>query len=138
MSPLLKNVLAVIAGLAVGSIVNMAIVNGGMALIPPPEGADLTTAEGYEAAMEMLTPKHFIMPFLAHALGTLTGAIVAAKLAANNKAKFALGIGALFLLGGIAASFMIPAPKWFIAMDLLLAYLPMAWLGGRLAGANAA
>lgn len=24
---------------------------------------------------------------------------------------------------------MIPAPKWFIALDLVAAYLPMAWLG---------
>jgi hypothetical protein len=24
---------------------------------------------------------------------------------------------------------MIPAPAWFIALDLLFAYLPMAWLG---------
>jgi hypothetical protein len=24
---------------------------------------------------------------------------------------------------------MIPAPTWFIALDLLAAYLPMAWLG---------
>ena len=32
------------------------------------------------------------------------------------------------LCGGVAASFMIPAPAWFIALDLLAAYLPMAWL----------
>jgi hypothetical protein len=37
-------------------------------------------------------------------------------------------IGAVFLCGGVAASFMIPAPAWFIALDLLVAYLPMAWL----------
>jgi hypothetical protein len=24
---------------------------------------------------------------------------------------------------------MIPAPTWFIALDLLAAYIPMAWLG---------
>ena len=44
----------------------------------------------------------------------------------------------LFLAGGIAASFMIPAPAWFIALDLLLAYIPMAWLavqiGARMKG----
>jgi hypothetical protein len=28
---------------------------------------------------------------------------------------------------------MIPAPTWFIALDLLAAYLPMAWLGLLLA-----
>ena len=40
--------------------------------------------------------------------------------------------GVVFLLGGIAASFMIPAPAWFIVLDLVVAYLPMAWLAGRL------
>jgi hypothetical protein len=29
----------------------------------------------------------------------------------------------------VAASFLIPAPVWFIVLDLLAAYLPMAWLG---------
>ena len=27
---------------------------------------------------------------------------------------------------------MIPAPAWFIALDLIVAYIPMAWIGGRL------
>jgi hypothetical protein len=27
---------------------------------------------------------------------------------------------------------MIPAPAWFIALDLLAAYLPMAWLAARI------
>jgi hypothetical protein len=47
--------------------------------------------------------------------------------------KFALGIGVLFLLGGIMVNTMLPAPTGFIASDLLLAYLPMAWLGGKIA-----
>ena len=29
---------------------------------------------------------------------------------------------------------VVPAPAWFIALDLLLAYLPMAWLATRLGG----
>jgi ABC-type transport system involved in cytochrome bd biosynthesis fused ATPase/permease subunit len=43
--------------------------------------------------------------------------------------KYALIIGIIFLIGGIAACFMIPAPGWFMAADLLLAYIPMALLG---------
>jgi hypothetical protein len=73
------------------------------------------------------------MPFLAHALGTLVGAVAAYLIAATYKARFAYAIGAIFLCGGIAASVMIPAPVWFIALDLLAAYLPMAWLGIQLA-----
>jgi hypothetical protein len=39
-----------------------------------------------------------------------------------------------FLLGGIAMILNCGGPAWFIATDLLLAYLPMAYLGGFLAG----
>jgi hypothetical protein len=83
--------------------------------------------------MALFRPVHFLMPFLAHALGTLAGAFVAAKLAASHQRQLALGIGVLFLLGGIAAVAMLGGPTWFIATDLLLAYIPMSLLGAALA-----
>jgi hypothetical protein len=122
-------VLAVIAGIAVGGVVNMAIITLSPWLIPPPAGVDVSSAEGLSKAMHLFEPRHFIMPFLAHAFGTLAGALAAYLIAATYKAPIAYVIGALFLCGGVAASFMIPAPTWFIALDLLAAYLPMAWLG---------
>lgn len=132
MNPLVRNVLAVILGLVAGSIVNMLVVTASNSIVPPPAGADMKTAEGIRAAMPRMTPVHFLMPFLAHALGTLAGAFVAAVTAASHKRKFALAIGVLFLAGGIAAVSMIGGPLWFIVCDLVLAYLPMAWLGGRM------
>ncbi|GHD66105.1 hypothetical protein GCM10007164_04220 [Luteimonas padinae] len=136
-----RNVAAVVAGLVVGSVVNMAIVAAGPALVPPPAGVDTTTAEGLAAGIHLFQPKHFLSPFLAHALGTLAGAFVAFLVAGSRKAAFAWTIGVLFLAGGIAAAVMIPAPAWFIALDLLLAYLPMAWLailvGRRLSASGA-
>ena len=133
MNPILKNILAVIAGVVVGSIVNMSIINISSSIIPPPAGADVTTMEGLKASLPLFGPEHFIMPFLAHALGTLVGAFIAAILAANNRMKFALGIGVLFLLGGIANAVLLPAPIWFILVDLIFAYIPMAYLGYILA-----
>ena len=133
MNPILKNILAVIAGILVGSIVNMSLITVSGSIIPPPEGADVTTTEGLKASMHLFEPKHFIMPFLAHALGTLVGAFVAGLIAANNKMKFALSIGVVFLIGGIASVFMLPSPVWFSALDLIVAYLPMGYLGGKLA-----
>lgn len=129
----LKLALAVLVALVCGSVVNMGIITVGPMLIPPPPGADMTTAEGIAAAMPMLEAKHFVAPFLAHALGTIVGACVAALIASSRRAVGAYAVGALFLAGGIAASRMIPAPTWFIALDLLAAYLPMAWLGLLLA-----
>lgn len=98
----------------------------------------MTTPEGIKAAIPLMQPIHFLMPFLAHALGTLVGALIAALLAASNKLRIALGIGVFFLIGGIAACFMIPTPAWFMAVDLLLAYIPMAYLGAMLGGAGKA
>lgn len=131
MNVIIRNVLAVIVGAIVGSIVNMSIIMIGGQLIPPPAGADVTTMEGLKASMHLFEPRHFLMPFLAHALGTLAGAAVAALIAANHKMKFALSIGFVFLLGGLINVFMLPSPVWFTILDLAGAYLPMAYLGGR-------
>src|SRR5690606_18585430 len=136
MRNMLRNVLAIIAGLLVGGIVNMAIVTLGPALIPPPDGVDVTNAESLAAAMHLFEPRHFVMPFLAHALGTLAGALLSWLIALSDKVLFASTIGLVFLCGGLAACFMIPAPAWFMALDLIVAYVPMAglatWVGRRM------
>ena len=134
MSPILKNILAAVAGFITGSIVNMAIISMSAAVIPPPAGADVTTMEGLKASMHLFEPKHFLMPFLAHAFGTLVGAFVSVKIAASHHFKLAMLVGLLFFAGGIANVMMLPSPAWFIAIDLVFAYFPMAYLGWKLAG----
>lgn len=132
MPAMLRNVIALLAGIVVGGGVNMALVVLGSSLIPPPAGVHVNSAESMAAAMPLFEPRHFVMPFLAHALGTLAGALAAYRIASTHRVSIAYAIGVVFLCGGIAASFMIPAPKWFIALDLLAAYLPMAWLAIRI------
>ncbi len=132
MNPILKNILAVVAGLILGSIVNMSIVMISGAVIPPPEGADVTTMEGLKATMHLFEPKHFLMPFLAHALGTLVGALVAG-LIASDSLKMAMVVGVFFLIGGSLTAYQLSSPLWFVMVDLVLAYLPMGYLGGRFA-----
>jgi hypothetical protein len=125
---IIRNILAVVVGFIAGSVVNMALVMIGPRIIPAPAGVDVSNAESIAASAHLFEPKHFVFPFLAHALGAFAGALVAFLIAASRRTVFAFVIGVLFLAGGIAASFMIPAPTWFIALDLVVAYLPMAWL----------
>jgi len=132
MNPIVRNILAVVAGLVVGGAVNMAIIMISGSIIPPPEGVDNTTMEGLKAGMHLFQPKHFILPFLAHALGTFVGALLAAIIAATHKMKFALSIGIFFLVGGIANVIMLPSPVWFTVLDLAGAYIPMGFLAGKL------
>lgn len=133
MRRILRLALAVVAGFVVGSVVNMGLILASGHVIPPPAGADVTTMEGLTASMHLFEPRHFVFPFLAHALGTLVGALVATMLTPGRSAWPAWIVGGLFLLGGIANVVMLPAPTWFEAVDLLLAYAPFAWLGHRLA-----
>ncbi len=136
MSPTLKNFLAFVGGLVLGSLVNMGIITISGAIIPPPTGVDVTSMEGLKASMHLFGPQHFIFPFLAHALGTFVGAFVAAWFAAGRKMRLAIGIGVFFLVGGIANVYMLPSPTWFAVVDLVFAYLPMAFLAGKLASRN--
>lgn len=133
MHPMLRNVLAVIAGLIIGSIVNMLLINISGYVITPPENADVTSMEGLKSTMYLFGPEHFLFPFLAHAFGSFVGAFVAAKIAATNKIKFALAIGAFFFLGGAINAYLLPAPIWFLILDLAGAYFPMAYWGYKLA-----
>jgi len=136
MNDTLRNVLGVIAGFFIGSVVNFAIVSIGPQLIPIPEGVDLSTPEGLQAAMPLLKPMNLLFPFLAHAGGTLVGAFLAAKIAATRKKEMALIIGILFLVGGLTAVYLYGGPTWFKIVDILFAYMPMAVLGWKLAGGN--
>lgn len=132
MNPIVRNILAVIVGVVACLLINGWIVSLGSSLVPPPEGVNTSDMESIRANAHLFEPKHFIMPFLAHALGSLVGGLLAALIAASRKMTFALVVGFVHLLGGIAAAFLIPAPVWFIALDLVVAYVPMAWLGGKL------
>lgn len=133
MKSLLKSLAAVLLGLVVGSVVNMALVILGPRVFPPPPGVNLSDPQSLAASVHLLEPRHYVFPFLAHALGTFAGATVAALVAADRRRMVAVIVGSFFLAGGVMAATMIPAPKAFLVLDLAVAYVPMAWLGAALA-----
>jgi len=103
-------------------------------LIPVPEGVDVSSMESLKASMHLFKAEHFIIPWFAHALGSLVGSFIAAKLGVSKKLLLALIAGGFFFVGGLIMIISIGGPFGFIAADLGLAYFPMAWLGYRLAG----
>jgi uncharacterized membrane protein YqgA involved in biofilm formation len=119
---MIKNILAFITGVLIGMIVNMGLIILGSNLIPVSEGFDSMNAINWELT-------NFIFPFLAHALGTLVGAFLAAKIANSYQLPLAMSIGVFFLIGGVTMVYILPAPVWFICTDLIVAYIPMGYLG---------
>lgn len=133
---MLRNIIGVVVGIVVASLVNIGLVTLGHALVPLPVGADVSTMEGLAAAMPNFEVKHFVFPFLAHAAGPLVGTFITMLIAVSHKMKIAIGMAVFFLLGGIFANVMLPAPFWFKAVDLIFAYVPTALIGAKLGGAG--
>lgn len=127
------NVLVFVACVFAGGIANGLIISYSDSIIPAPVGSNLTTEEGLKAAMAVMEPKHFIMPFLAHAIGTFVGAFFVTLFIKDRKLFRALLVGFLFFLAGTYMVFILTSPLWFDALDLGLAYIPMAWIGYKLA-----
>ncbi len=133
MHPTLRNILAVLAGIVLGGILNMTIINITGNIVSLPEGVNPNDIESIKQNMHLYEAKHFVFPFLAHALGSLLAGFVAAFLSVSNQIKLAIFAGGFFIIGGIMMAKMLPAPIWFEALDVIVAYFPMAFLGGKLA-----
>ncbi len=123
-----------IAAFLVGMLANHFIITIGPSIIPNPEGVDNSSIEGIIKAMPLMELRHFITPFVAHALGTFVTAFMAYKLIPSLSPLFVLLIAGLFFIGGLMMVMLITSsPLWFIILDLSMAYFPMAWLGMKLA-----
>ena len=132
MNSKLQNILGIILGIIIGSMVNMSIVSISGSLIPLPAGVNPEDVKSIRENIHMFQSKHYVIPFLAHALGTLSGAIIAAKIATSRKSTYANIIGLFFLVGGISAAAMIVTPILPTIVDLVFAYIPMAWIAYKL------
>jgi len=130
---ILKRTIVIFISLFSGAMLNGAIINISSKVIAPPKGFDLNTAEGLQAAMPHMGPEHFLFPFLAHALGTLISAVLISRFLKSQQFVFSMMAGILFLMAGVAMVIMLPGtPIWFILVDLIGAYIPMAYLGNKL------
>lgn len=123
-----RNVAFVLTGIIVGSLVNMGIIYLSIIIIPPPNHIDMMNIDQLKSSIHLFQPKHFIMPFLAHASGSFVGALISCWLYKTSQFKGAMIVGVWFLIGGIANVIMLSHPTWFIGIDLLLAYIPMSYL----------
>jgi hypothetical protein len=65
-------------------------------------------------------------------LGALTGGFVAGWIGWDAPVRYALVLGGLLTLAGIANNLMLPPPGWFW-IPTLLVFLPAAHFGARLA-----
>ena len=125
MKQILKNIAIVILGIIIGMIINIGLIVLGGIIFPLPENFEPMNAMNWNL-------KYFIFPFLAHSIGTLSGALIVSKLSNKSSIILPLIVGLYFLLGGIYMITILPAPMWFVLLDVILGYIPMALLGWKI------
>ena len=125
MKQTLKNIAIVILGIIIGMIVNIGLIILGGIIFSAPENFEPMNAMNWDL-------KYFIFPFLAHSIGTLSGALIVSKLSKKSSIILPLIVGLYFLLGGIYMITILPAPMWFVLLDVILGYIPMALLGWKI------
>ena len=128
---MIRNILAVIVGLAVGMAANMALVLlNAYVLFPMPAGMDMNDLEqlqGYIATLPMVA---FFVGMAAHLSQSFVGGWVAARMGSSQPMLLAMIVGFVTLAGGIMMFMDVQGPAWmFIELPL---YLVVAWLAGRM------
>ena len=125
MKQIFKNIGIVILGIIIGMIVNMGLIIIGGTIFTPSGNFEPMNAMNWDF-------KYFIFPFLAHSIGTLSGAFIVSKISRNSHIIMPLIVGFYFLSGGLYMVTILPAPTWFILLDIILCYIPMALFGWKI------
>ena len=125
MKKILTNIGIIILGIIIGMILNMGLIILGGIIFTPTENIESMNAINRDL-------KYFIFPFLAHSIGTFSGAFIVSKLSKKSNIIMPLIIGFYFLAGGIYMVTILPAPTWSVPSDVILGYIPMALLGWKI------
>lgn len=138
MNPIVRNIIAVLAGilLFMVGITGLHVLSSLLIEMPPfPEG-EAATPEAWKAFMEGLSLVQMLSALVSHIGGTFFGAWIAALISRDGKLIVPLVVALFSMVGGVINVFMIPGqPLWFIVADISL-YLPAGLLAGRLAQRN--
>ncbi|MCK9451946.1 MAG: hypothetical protein M0Q90_09670 [Bacteroidales bacterium] len=128
---MLRNIIALLAGIIFGMLTIASIEYLGQELFPNPVNLVLDE-EMYtnDLAYEMIPLPSMLMVLLAYMLGSFIAGFTSAFI--SRLKSLALISGFILLLGGLVNVLLIPHPLWFIIFSLAL-FIPFAFFGGFVA-----
>lgn len=129
---MLRCIVGVICGAVAGAVFNMAVIMLSWMMYPLPEGTSMSDPEAMKTYIQSLPAAAFLIILVAHAGGALVGGFVAALIARRSALVVGAIVGGVFLLGGVMNAMSIPAPVWFVIVDLI-SYVPSGVIGAKMA-----
>jgi ABC-type xylose transport system permease subunit len=116
--PIVRSLVAVVAGLVVAMVVIAGVEAVGHALYPPPPGLDLARAEDQARMMEALPTEAKVAVVVAWFLGSLAGACAAIAIARRVVPAWIVAVAIAGL--GLWTTQMFPHPDWMLASAVVL------------------
>jgi hypothetical protein len=133
MNPLFRNILVIIVAMAVGMLAMMLGHQVSNAILPPPEGMDVSNMESFVANAHKLTTGHWLLAWMSHALGPLVSGFIIAKFVVTHHRQLLWIAAIAWTIAGVLNLMAIPHPMWFKIADFIM-YVPMTFVGAKLAG----
>lgn len=144
-SPVLRRIVALVAGVLVLGLVVLTLQEASAALHPLPEGVDPfdpADAESFEAYLEGMPPLSWALVFFSELLGALFGGLTAGWVADRRPRLFGGIIVGLAVLGSVMNWVAFSHPVWFMVGQLVGYALVLMTVTGvlerRRSGAGAA
>lgn len=123
---MLKNILAVFAGIIAGSICIWGVETINHLLYPFPKGIKPDDMEGFKNYIETLPFLGKFMVIVGYALGAVVSGFIATKISKDGKPTAALICGIIFLVFTIYNMTVLPIPIWFWVLGILVWTLVLA------------
>jgi hypothetical protein len=117
-NPIVRSVLATLAGLVAAMVMVGIVEMMGHAIFPPPEGLDVTNPADQARLMDVIPLGAKIAVVVAWFLGALAGCTVAAWLSRSIRPGWVLA--GLLVLGGMYTTQMFPHPVWMVVCTVAL------------------
>jgi len=125
------NPLAVLAGLAIGMAVNMALITlNSRVLFPMPEGTSMQDPEQFQAYVSKLPAHAFVVVMAAHLGQAFFGGWAAAFFGRSQPVLLAMIVGGISMVGGVMMLRAVKGPRWMV-LEVPL-YLVVAYGAGLL------
>jgi hypothetical protein len=128
MSPLIRKLLAIIAGVVVGGIVVFLSETAGHSLYPPPSDINVKDPADLQRLMDVMPVQAKILVVAAWFLGAFAGAWTANRISGLSQTGWIVGL--IFALLSIMTVISIPHPVWMTACAIILPFAA-AWLATR-------
>ncbi len=128
---LVRNVLGVVAGVLVGTLLIAVVQTIGHQVYPIASDIDYQDKEAMRALLASLPLGALLFVLAAYAVGSFAAGAITAYVGRGARVRHALLAGGILLLAAILNLVAMPHPLWFSVL-VVLVFLPSAWLGARL------